>query len=440
MMLRRFWHALAGVSAGAFLAAPAAAQTEIQWWHAMGGELGQKVDAIAAGFNATQKDYKIVPVFKGSYTETMTGAIAAFRAKQQPHIVQVFEVGTATLMAAKGAVYPVFQLMKDQGLPFDPKNYLPSVTGYYSDSAGNMLSFPFNSSTPVMYYNKTQFKKAGLDPEAPPKTWPELEAMAKKLQASGVKCGFTTAWPSWVHIENLSALHNVPIGTKSNGFDGLDTVLQINSPLHVKHITAMGEWQKSKIFDYGGRQSASAPKFYTQECAMYMNSSAAQAGVRANAKDFEFGVAMLPYYPDVKGAPQNSIIGGATLWVLQGHPKETYKGVGQFFNYLSQPEVQAKWHQETGYLPVTLSSYELSKTQGYYTKNPGTDVSIKQMTLNPPTSNSKGLRFGNFVQIRDIIEEELEGVWSGKKSAKEALDTSVSRGNELLRRFEAANK
>ena len=440
-MLRRFSHALAGVSAGLFFAAPAAlAQTEIQWWHAMGGELGQKVDAIAAGFNATQKDYKIVPVFKGSYTETMTGAIAAFRAKQQPHIVQVFEVGTATLMAAKGAVYPVYQLMKDQGLPFDPKDYLPSVTGYYADSAGNMLSMPFNSSTPVMYYNKTQFKKAGLDPENPPKTWPELEAAAKKLLASGVKCGFTTAWQSWVQIENFSALHNVPIATKSNGFDGLDTVFQINSPLHVRHITAMGEWQKSKIFDYGGRQSASAPKFYTQECAMYMNSSAAQAGVRANAKDFEFGVAMLPYYPDVKGAPQNSIIGGATLWVLSGHPKETYKGVGLFFNYLSKPDVQAKWHQETGYLPITLAAYELSKSQGYYAKNPGTDVSIKQMTLNPPTANSKGLRFGNFVQIRDIFNEELEAVWSGKKSAKEALDTAVSRGNELLRRFEAANK
>jgi sn-glycerol 3-phosphate transport system substrate-binding protein len=440
MMLRRLSHALAGVAAGALFATPAMAQQEIQWWHAMGGELGQKVDAIAAGFNATQKDYKIVPVYKGNYTETMTGAIAGFRAKQHPHIVQVFEVGTATLMAAKGAVYPVYQLMKDQGLPFDPKNYLPSVTGYYADSAGNMLSMPFNSSTPVMYYNKTLFKKAGLDPESPPKTWPELEAAAKKLLASGVKCGFTTAWQSWVQIENFSALHNVPIATKSNGFDGLDTVFQINSPLHVRHITAMGEWQKSKIFDYGGRRSDSAPKFYTQECAMYMNSSAAQAGVRANAKDFEFGVSMLPYYPDVKGAPQNSIIGGATLWVLSGHPKETYKGVGLFFNYLSSAEVQAKWHQETGYLPVTLAAYELSKTQGYYTKNPGTDVSIKQMTLNPPTANSKGLRFGNFVQIRDIFNEELESVWSGKKSAKEALDTAVSRGNELLRRFEAANK
>ena len=439
-MLRRVRHALVGVMAGAFFAAPASAQTEIQWWHAMGGELGQKVDAIAAGFNASQKEYKIVPIYKGNYTETMTGAIAAFRAKQHPHIVQVFEVGTATMMAAKGAIYPVYQLMKDQNLAFDPKDYLSAVTGYYSDSAGNMLSMPFNSSTPVMYYNKTQFKKAGLDPESPPKTWPELEAAAKKLQASGVKCGLTTGWQSWIQIENFSAWHNIPIATKSNGFDGLDTVFEINSPLHVMHIGKLAEWQKSKIFDYGGRRSDMAPKFYTQECAMYMNSSGALAGVRANAKDFEVGVGMLPYWPDVKGAPQNSIIGGATLWVLAGHPKETYKGVGQFFNYLSQAEVQAKWHQETGYLPITTAAYELSEKQGYYAKNPGTDVSVKQITLKPPTANSKGLRFGNFVQIRDIFNEELESVWAGKKTAKEALDASVSRGNELLRRFEAANK
>jgi sn-glycerol 3-phosphate transport system substrate-binding protein len=439
-MFGSFRHALIGVAAGAFLATPAFAQTEIQWWHAMGGELGQKVDAIAAGFNATQKDYKIVPVYKGNYTETMTGAIAAFRAKQHPHIVQVFEVGTATMMAAKGAIYPVYQLMKDQNLPFDPKDYLSAVTGYYSDSAGNMLSMPFNSSTPVMYYNKTQFKKAGLDPESPPKTWPELEAAAKKLQASGVKCGLTTGWQSWIQIENFSAWHNVPIATRSNGFDGLDTVFEINSPLHVRHIGKLAEWQKTKIFDYGGRRSDMAPKFYTQECAMYINSSGALAGVRANAKVFEVGVGMLPYWPDVKDAPQNSIIGGATLWVLAGHPKETYKGVGQFFNYLSRAEVQAKWHQETGYLPITTAAYELSKKQGYYAKNPGTDVSVKQITLKPPTANSKGLRFGNFVQIRDIFNEELESVWAGKKTAKEALDTMVSRGNELLRRFEAANK
>jgi len=435
---RKFAAVAAGVVALA-VAGQAAAQTEIQWWHAMGGELGQKVNKIAEDFNATQKDYKVVPVYKGNYTETMTGAIAAFRAKKQPHIVQVFEVGTATMMAAEGAVYPVYKLMQDAGVAFDPKDYLPSVTGYYTDTAGNMLSMPFNSSTPVLYYNKDAFKKAGLDPNAPPKTWPELEAAANKLLASGMKCGFTTAWQTWIQLENFSAWHNVPIGTKANGFAGLDTELQLNSPLHVRHIEKLAEWQKTKVFDYGGRESASAPKFYNAECGMYMNSSAAYAGVKANAKTFEFGVGMLPYWPDVKGAPQNSIIGGATLWVLSGLPAAEYKGVANFFKYLSSAEVQAWWHQETGYLPVTTAAYELTKKQGFYEKNPGTDTSIRQMTLNPPTENSKGLRFGYFVQIRNAMDEELESIWAGKKTAKEGLDTLVKRGNELLRKFEKEN-
>ena len=433
---------LAAVAAGAFAltaAGQAFAQTEVQWWHAMGGKLGEKVESIAAGFNASQQDYKVVPVYKGNYTETMTGAIAAFRAKKQPHIVQVFEVGTASMMAAKGAIYPVYQLMKDAGAKFDPNDYLPSVTGYYSDTDGNMLSMPFNSSTPVLYYNKTAFAKAGLDPNTPPKTWPEVGEFSKKLQAAGIACGFTTGWQSWVQIENFSAWHNVPIGTKENGFAGLDTEFKINSPLHVKHIAQLAEWQKTKIFDYGGQRSDSAPKFYNQECAMYMNSSAAQAGIKANAKDFEFGVGMLPYWPDAAGAPQNSIIGGATLWVLQGHKPAEYKGVAAFFNYLSSAEVQADWHQFTGYLPITTAAYELSKKQGFYDKNPGTDVSIKQMTLKAPTANSKGLRFGNFVQIRDLFNEELEAVWSGKKTAQQALDSMVERGNAMLRKFEKEN-
>ncbi len=417
----------------------AQAQVEVQWWHAMGGELGDKLSQIAAGFNAKQSEYKVVPVYKGNYTETMTAAIAAFRAKQQPHIVQVFEVGTATMMAAEGAVYPVYQLMRDAGEPFDPKAYLAAVTGYYTDTEGNMLSMPFNSSTPVLYYNKEAFSKAGLDPASPPATWPSLEAAAKKLQASGVACGFTTGWQSWVQIENFSAWHNIPIGTRSNGFGGLDTELVINSPEHVRHIGKLAEWQKSKIFDYGGRRSDSAPKFYSGECAMYMNSSAAYAGVKKNVT-FPFGVAMLPYWSDMPGAPQNSIIGGATLWVLKGHDKADYKGVAKFFSYLSSPAVQADWHQFTGYLPITHAAYELTQSQGFYDKNPGTDTAIKQINYKVPTANSKGLRFGNFVQIRDVINDELEAIWAGKKSAKQGLDDAVSRGNDLLRKFEKANR
>jgi sn-glycerol 3-phosphate transport system substrate-binding protein len=416
------------------------AATEIQWWHAMTGPLGDRLGEVADGFNKSQSEYVIKAINKGTYPETMTGAIAAFRAKQNPAIVQVFEVGTATMMSAKGAIYPVYQLMKDNGLPFEPKSYLPAVTGYYTDTAGNMLSFPFNSSTPILYWNKNLFKQAGLDPAKGPKTWKDIEEMGAKLVASGAKCGFTSQWPSWIMIENFSALHNVPIGTKANGFGGLDTELKINSPLHVRHLTNLAKWQQAKIYSYGGRRGDADPKFFSGECAIHMGSSAGRAAVLANAKTFEVGFGMLPYYDDVKGAPQNSIIGGATLWVLKGRPAAEYKGVAQFMAYLSKPEVQAKWHQVTGYLPITPASYELTKSQGYYDKNSGADTSIRQMTLNPPTENSKGLRFGSFVQIRDIIEEEMESAISGKKSPQDALDTAVKRGNELLRAFEAANK
>jgi len=439
MGIHRKFLSVTAAAAVIALAAPASAQVKVEWWHAMGGALGEKVEEIAAGFNASQSEYEVTPVYKGNYTETMTAAIAAFRAQQQPHIVQVFEVGTATMMAAEGAIYPVYKLMGDTGENFDQSAYLSAVTGYYTDTDGNMLSMPFNSSTPVVYYNKAAFQAAGLDPEMPPKTWPEVEEYAKKLQAAGTACGFTTGWQSWVQLENFSAWHNVPFATKANGFAGMDTELAFNSALHAKHIGQLADWQKSKVFDYGGRRSDSAPKFYSAECAMYMNSSAAYAGVKANVKDFEFGVGKLPYWPDAAGAPQNSIIGGATLWVLAGREAEEYKGVAKFFTYLSSAEVQADWHQSTGYLPITNAAAELTAEQGFYDKNPGTDTSIKQMTGKAPTENSKGLRLGNFVQIRDVINEELEKIWSGDVSAQEGLDAAVERGNKLLRQFEADN-
>ena len=417
-------------------ATTAGAATEIQWWHAMGGVNGERVNKIANDFNATQSEYKIVPVYKGNYTETMTAAIAAFRARKHPHIVQVFEVGTATMMAAKGAVYAIGDLMKDAGVPFDTGVFLPAVISYYQTPDGKLLSMPFNSSTPVLWYNKDAFAKAGI--ESPPKTWPEMKTASEKLMAAGYKCGFSFGWQSWVMIENFNAWHNLPIGTMENGFAGLGTEFVFNNGAVKKHFANLAEWQKSKIFDYGGRRGDSLPKFTNAECGMWLNSSAYYGGIKKQAK-FAFGQSMLPIYPDVKAEPQNSIIGGATLWVLKGHPKETYKGVAQFMKYLSGAEVQAWWHQETGYVPITTAAYELSRKQGFYEKNPGTDTAIKQLSLNTPTPNSRGLRFGNFVQVRDILNEEMEAIWSGKKSAESALDSAVERGNALLRKFERAN-
>ncbi|MCY9846284.1 sn-glycerol-3-phosphate ABC transporter substrate-binding protein UgpB [Vibrio caribbeanicus] len=410
------------------------AKTEVEWWHAMGGVLGQKVNQIAQDFNASQSEYEIKPVYKGSYSETMTSAIAAFRAKQQPAIVQVFEVGTATMMGADKAIYPVYQLMADTKEPFNANDYLPAVTGYYTSKEGKMLSLPFNSSTPVLYYNKAMFVKAGLT-EAP-KTWQQMETTSKKLIESGAKCGFSTTWQSWTQIENFAARNDLAVGTQSNGFDGLNTSFRFNDSAFVKHIDQMGQWAKNGIFKYGGRQSSGMPLFYTQECAMTIGSSASLSGILESMKGIEVGVAELPYDADVISKPKNTIIGGASLWVLNGHSKAEYKGVAKFFSYLSSPEVQADWHQFTGYLPITKKAYELTKKQGFYQNHPGTDTAILQMTSSTPSVNSKGIRFGNFLQTRDIINEELEAVWAGKASAKTALNNAVRRGDEQLRRFE----
>lgn len=422
--------------------ASALAATEVEWWHAMGGGLGKKVDEIAADFNASQDDYVVKPVFKGNYSETMTSAIAAFRAGKGPDIVQIFEVGTATMMSAKGAIVPVHQLLADfapqEGTAFDPNAYLSAVTGYYTDTDGKMLSMPFNSSTPVTYYNKDVLAKAGVD--SLPQTWQEMGAALKKVVDSGAaSCGLTTTWPSWVMLENFSARNDVPFASQANGFAGTDTRLEFNTTTVVDHIQRLDDWQADKRFVFGGRFDDAAPKFYSGECAMMMGSSASYAGVKESAKGFEFGVAPLPYDSDVIETPQNSIIGGASLWVLSGHSDEEYQGVAKFFQYLSKPEVQADWHQFTGYLPITTAAAELTREQGFYAENPGTDVAITQMTSATPTENSKGLRLGNMVQIRDVINEELEKIFSGKESVQDGLDNAVKRGDSLLEKFERAN-
>ena len=440
MIMRKRAAGLAAAFALFGLFAPAAqAQTEIQFWHSMGGALGEAVNDLAGKFNASQKEYKVVPVFKGTYPVSMTAAIAAFRAGNAPHILQVFEVGTATMMAAKGAVVPVTKVMNDAKEPFDSKAYLPTVAGYYTDTKGNMLSFPFNSSTVMFYVNKDAFKKAGLDTEKPLKTWQDVLTAGEKLKAAGQQCVYTTSWPSWMHIENFSAWHDVPIGTKQNGMAGTDTQFTINSPLHVRHIGMLADMSKRGMFTYAGRTNQGDAKFSSGECAMFSGSTGAQAGIRKVAK-FDWSINFIPYHDDVKGAPQNSIIGGASLWIMGGKKPAEYRGVAKFFSFLSRPEVQMDWHVATGYVPITQAAYEMTRKSGFYKKDPGAELAVKQLTNKAPTGNSKGLRFGNFVQGREVIEEELEAVFAGRKEPKVALDDAVKRGNDVLRKFEAANK
>lgn len=416
----------------------ALAQTEIQWWHSMTSVNNEWVNDLARDFNAKQSKYKIVPTFKGNYDESMTAAVAAFRSGNAPHILQVFEVGTATMMAAKNAVVPVTKVMKEGGQKFDPAAYIPAVAGYYTAPDGQMLSFPFNSSTTVFYYNKDAFKAAGLNPDAPPTTWIEVAQAAAKLKASGHQCPLTIAWQNWTQLESFSAWHNVEFASKSNGMGGLDARLKMNSPLHVRHIENLANMAKQGLFVYKGRASAPEPSFVSGECAMITTSSGFYGNAKKNAK-FAFGLSTLPYYPDVPGAPQNTVIGGASLWVMAGKKPEEYKGVAEFFSYLSSPEVQSASHQRTGYLPITMAAFALTEKSGFYKANPGTDVAPNQM-IRKTTDASRAIRLGNYLQVRTIEDEELEQVWAGKKTAKEGLDAIVKRGDEQLERFQKANR
>ena len=421
-----------------------AAPTEIQFWHAMGGPLGDQVEAIAQRFNAAQKDYVVATAYKGNYDETMAAAFIAQRAGAAPHVVQVYELGTANMMAAmggaSGAVRPVWQVMAEAGERLEAKVFVPAVASYFSDAQGRLAALPFNTSTPVMFYNKDAFRAANLDPEKPPKTWYEMVPVLEALKYTAkMPCGYVTSWQSWVLLENTSAWHNQEFATKGNGMGGLDAKLVFNTHLMMRHISTLASWVKAEYFTYTGRRDEAEVRFTRGACSILTASSATYAELREGAK-FDFGVAPLPYYDDVKGAPQNTLIGGGGLWVMSGHKKSEYQGVAKFLAYLSKPEVQAEWHQKTGYVPTTVAAYELTKKQGFYAKHPGHEIAIRQLLLRNPTSDTKGIRLGLFPQIRAIIDEELEKVWALEATPKQALDAAAERGNVLLRRFEAANK
>ena len=433
MSVRQFGAALAATLALS-LATPAHAVTEIQWWHAMTGGNNDVVVKLASDFNASQSEYKVVPTYKGGYADTMNAGIAAFRAGTAPAIMQVFEVGTATMMAATGAVKPVYQLMKETGEKFDPNAYLPAITGYYSTSKGEMLSFPFNSSSTVMWVNLDALKKANIADI--PKTWPEVFEDAKKLKAAGyTTCGFSNAWVTWVNLEQLSAWHNVPLASKANGLDGFDTVLEFNGPLQVKHLQTLIDLQKDKTYDYSGRTNTGEGRFTSGECPIFLTSSGFFGNVKTQAK-FHWTNAPMPYYPDVKGAPQNSIIGGASLWVMGGKTPEEYKGVAKVLAFLSDTDRQVAVHKASGYLPITKAAYAKTKESGYYKDAPYLETPLLELSNKEPTDNSRGVRLGNMVQLRDVWAEEIEAALGGKKNAKQAMDDAVSRGNAMLRQFE----
>lgn len=429
---RRLISALLGATLAAGAAASARAATEIEWWHAMSGARNQVVQQVARQFNSTQSDYRLVPVFKGTYEQVLEAGLAAFAAGRPPHIIQVFDVGTGVMMTNEDAIVPVSEVLGMGDGAFDKSQYLPGIVAYYSRPDGKMLSFPYNSSSPILYYNKAIYRQAGLDPDAPPTTWPEVWRHARQIVATGAaSCGYTSTWLTWIHLENFAAWNNLQYATQENGLAGLDIELKINAPLFVKHMQEIADLARDGVFGYGGRTTGAKNLFISGECGILTESSGGLGDIVESG--VEFGTGPLPYEPMAAGAPQNTVPGGASLWVFAGHPKRDYAGVAAFFDFLSQTEVQSWLHQVSGYLPVTMEAYEATKGAGFYQANPGREQPILQMIGKEPTESSRGIRAVNLPELRAIQDDEIEAMLAGQQTARQALDNAVARGNRAIR-------
>ncbi|MGL4379618.1 MAG: extracellular solute-binding protein [Vibrio sp.] len=406
------------------------AETELTWWHAMGGQLGETVNHLANEFNASQNDYKLIPIYKGSYTETLTAGIAAFRAKQAPNILQVFDAGAATIMSSKGVAKPVQDLMIESGYYFTTQDYLAGVRNFYADNNGNMVGMPFNSSTPVLYYNKDML--AAVNATAP-QTYEQLEQVAAKLAEKG-QAGFAQSLTPWIMFENFKSRHNLPLSDQQNGYQALSSKIMFNSDDMLMHVKKLKEWSDKGYYKYYGSDwDANQTPFERGEVAMWMGSSGSFGGLRNRVK-FNLGTTYLPYWESVTKNPTHTFIGGAALFALQGHSQVQDKGVAAFFAYLTKPETQMYWHKTTGYVPVTHAAYNATKQSGYYQENPDAEVGVKQLSL-PEGEWTKGYRLGYYPQVREVMHREFDNIFSGRSTVANSLNKVEDESAKLLNRF-----
>ena len=422
---------LTATLAATLLAAPAFAATEITWWHAMGGQLGETVNEISKRFNESQSDYSITPIYKGGYEDTLTATIAAFRAGEQPNIVQVFDAGAATIIGAKGAVIPAEDLIQQAGIAFDANDYISGVRYFYADSAGKMIGMPFNSSTPILYYNVEALAKAGIEP---PKTWEEFEATAPKLVEAGY-IPLAQSHTPWIWTENFHSRHNLPFATNANGFDGSDgTKILVNNDAIKMHFTHAKEWlDKGWYGYYGAGWNDNQSPFENGDVAMWMGSSGSFGGL-LNSASFEFSATYLPYWESITTEPTSTFIGGAALFAMSGKSDAENRAAAEFFKFLSSSDIQYYWHQSTGYVPITTAAYEMATAAGYYNEKPQAEIGIKQLSL-PSGECSKGYRMGFYVQIRDVMNREYGRIFAGETDVDSGFAVIEEEGNKLLARF-----
>ena len=437
-------HALYAAAALAALCLPQGAQAQqrikFEYWYGLTAQLGDIMVDHCKRFNESQTKYEAVCVGQGGYDKAEQNTIAAYRSKQQPTLVQIYDAGTVNFMLS-GAIYPANQLVKDFDMKVDWADYFPGVANYYATSKGEMWSFPYNSSTALLYWNKDAWAKIGKTKG--PETIEEWFGDLRKMKAAGVECGFAFDYDTWMPLEQFSAIHNLPIATKNNGYDGLDAEVTFHK---TRLVDYMKDWKKLQDEGIARVQTAQTGKTKNQafadgSCATMLSSVADHGVIAATAvPGLNWGVAMLPVYEGTKR--QNSLVGGASLWIMAGKSKEEYEAAAAYLAFLAKPEEALWFSTVTGYIPIRNSGFKYLMDQKFYEdkKYAGRELAITSLTATPPSPLSRGIRLGNFTQIRSEIRSELEAAFTGKKDMQQAMNDAADRSNQILRRFEQTFK
>ena len=408
---------------------------DLSVWTAFNGVLGTAFNHLVDEFNASQSTYHVTAAYKGSYSQVLSDTIAAFRAHAAPDITQIFDAGTATIMDASGTYVPVYKLMAQNNIPFSTSDFVGGAASYYETSSDQLDSLPFNSSTPVLFYNKTELANAGIT--SPPSTWTQLQADANTLTSHGQKCSLTSsgAYVMWTDMEQFAVWNGYPYASNDNGYTATKGVtLQIDTAPFISHLSMLGQMASKGQYIWNGVSTSTVPLFTNGTCAMYEQSSADLTNIQAGAK-FPFGVSELPVVAGDSAAPQNTVVGGASLWVMSGAPSNTYPGDAKFLAFLKSASSQAFWASNTGYVPVTKAGATLLSSQNFYATHPNDQVAVSELDNKTPTPTTRGIRLGYLPEVRQVEASAIADILSGKQTAAAALATAQSKGDAILAQF-----
>jgi sn-glycerol 3-phosphate transport system substrate-binding protein len=411
-------------NAGAASTEPAKEPVKVVWWHSMSGELGKAADKLVSDFNASHPDIKVEGVFQGTYDESLNKLKASMDSKSGPSLIQVYEIGSK-FMIDSGAVTPVQQFIDEE--KYDVSSLEPNISSYYTFD-GKQYSMPFNTSNPILYYNKDLFKNAGI--ENPPTTYQEVADDAKKLTEGSVT-GASFAIYGWF-MEQLLANQGKDLVNNGNGRESSATESLVNQEAAANTLTWWkGMVDNKSVLNLGRKTDDTKKAFLAGQIAMTLDSTASLRGiVDGAAGKFEVGTAFLPK-PDTS-SEGGVVVGGASLWVLNNKPSEEQKAAWEFIKYLAEPAVQAEWHISTGYFPITTKAYDEQIVKDNLAKYPQFQTAVDQLHASKPSTASQGAVMGVFPDARQTVEGAIEEVFSGKKDVKAALDDAAKQITEKI--------